>query len=83
MKKYYSYFIKQNRTKSVNFLVANAMAPLNHLFGNHDFCSLNWYSYEAAIEKTNKDETVDIVDKQMKQMKEGYYCSMDKDKLLF
>ena len=55
MKKYYSYFIRQNRTKSIDFLVANAMAPLNHFFGNHDLCSSNWCSCKAAIEKAVKE----------------------------
>ena len=39
MKKYYSYFVKKNRSKDLQWLVKHAMAPLDHLFGNHHLCS--------------------------------------------
>ncbi len=35
MKKYYSYFIKQNCKKDIEWLMNHAMTPLNHLFDDH------------------------------------------------
>ena len=35
MKKYYSYFIKQNCKKDIEWLLEHAMAPLEHLFDDH------------------------------------------------
>ena len=51
MKKCYSYFIKQNRSKPLEWLEANAMDPLNHLFGNHTLCSSNWCTCKAMEER--------------------------------
>ena len=38
MKKYYSYFVKQNCKKDIKWLLKHAMAPLDHLFDDHHLC---------------------------------------------
>ena len=42
LKKYYSYFIKQNRHTSLDYLREHSMAPLYHLFDTHHLCDPNW-----------------------------------------
>ena len=42
MKKYYSYYIKQNRAKGIVWLAEHAMAPLDHLFDDHNLCNSSW-----------------------------------------
>ena len=97
MKKYYSYYIKQNRSKPLEWLEANAMAPLNHLFGNHTLCSSNWCTCKAMEERpisTTEGEKVpdeeiieckenDAVDKRSERAKAGYYRCMINDKALY
>ena len=42
MKKYYSYYIKQNRGKGISYLMKHAMAPLDHMFDDHSLCDSSW-----------------------------------------
>ena len=42
LKKYYSYFIKQNRHQSMEYLREHSMAPLHHLFNDHHLCDASW-----------------------------------------
>lgn len=42
LKKYFGYYLHQNRSKSIEELQKNAMAPLKHLFDNHEFCQSTW-----------------------------------------
>ena len=80
MKKYYSYFIKQNRSNTLEYLLAHAMAPLDHLFGNHHLCNANW-CHCKSIE--DKKEIVQTIDKSSERSKPGYYRSMVNDKRLY
>ena len=38
LKKYYSCYINQFRVGPFEKFVANAAAPIEHMFGNHSFC---------------------------------------------
>ena len=42
MKKYYSYFVKQNCKKDIKWLMEHAMSPLDHLFDDHHLCDSTW-----------------------------------------
>ena len=42
MKKYYSYYIKQNREKGLDWLVKYTMAHIEHLFDDHYLCNSDW-----------------------------------------
>ena len=48
-KKYTSLYIHQNRTGDFSSFLANAMAPVEHLFNNHSFCNPEW-CYSKALE---------------------------------
>ena len=50
MKKYYSYYIKQNRSKGIEWLAKHAMAPLNHLFDDHSLCTSSWCHKKRKLE---------------------------------
>ena len=50
MKKYYSYFIKQNRSKGLAWLVKHAMSPLDHMFDNHSLCHSSWCHKKRILE---------------------------------
>ena len=42
IKKYTSYHIMQNRQDNLEKFVANATAPIEHLFNNHIYCDSSW-----------------------------------------
>ena len=50
MKKYYSYFIKQNRMKGLEYLRSKKMCPVEHLFDNYELCDSTW-----CVKKRGKD----------------------------
>ena len=59
LKKYISCYINQYRNGDFNYFVKNAMAPVEHLFDNHEFCDKSWcwakelaYKTEEIIRKT-------------------------------
>ena len=58
MKKYYSYFIRQNFKKDIEWLLEHAMAPLEHLFHDHHFYDSTWYHKKKALE-TDDQPSVD------------------------
>ena len=53
MKKYYSYFIKQNRGKGISWLMNRAMVPLDHMFDDHSLCNSSWCHRKR---KSNKEK---------------------------
>ena len=55
MKKYYSYFIKQNCKKDLKWIMDHAMAPLNHLFDDHILCNSAWCHKKKLMETTEND----------------------------
>ena len=82
MKKYYSYFIKQNRTKDIEWIVDHALAPLDHMFGDHHLCSTSWCRAKL-MEDANTTETHDKAIKKSERTKEGYYRCKIKDIALY
>ena len=42
LKKYWGYFIKQQRYNNLDEMKNASKAPLNHLFNIHDFCNSTW-----------------------------------------
>ena len=42
IKRYTSYYIRQNRTGPLLDFVANTKAPIEHLFNNHTCCDSSW-----------------------------------------
>ena len=42
IKRYVSYYIRQNRDKSPLDFVKNAKAPIEHLFNDHTWCDSSW-----------------------------------------
>ena len=51
LKKYYQYYIKQNRTKGIEHLRKYRLCPLEHLFDNHEFCDDAWCEKKRKEEK--------------------------------
>ena len=51
LKKYYSYYIKNNRQKSVEDIMDHIMAPLDHIFDDHKYCNSRWCHKERREEK--------------------------------
>ena len=59
IKRYTSYYIRQNRELSLDKFVKNARAPIEHLFNDHTWCDESWcYSKELQV---NKDRIVQSV----------------------
>ena len=77
MKKYYSYFIKQNCKKDMEWLLKHAMAPLNHLFNNHHLCDYTLCHKKKLI---NDNLPVDAEDERNRKT---YYESMGDDAKLY
>ena len=50
IKRYTSYYIRQNRTKPLSEFVANAKAPIEHLFNDHTWCDSSWCWSKQLIE---------------------------------
>ena len=77
MKKYYSYFIKQNCTKEMEWLLEHAMAPLDHLFDNHHLCDSTWCHKKKVV-----NEKLPVDPKEERNNK-TYYRSMKDDEKLY
>ena len=78
MKKYYSYFIKQNCKKPIEWLLEHAIAPLDHLFDDHHHCDSSWCHKKKATE-TDNEPPVDPTDDRNK--KTYYRCKVEDEKL--
>ena len=78
MKKYYSYFIKQNCKKDINWLLEHAMAPLNHLFDDHPLCDSSWCHKKKALDNADQPP---VDDKEERNKKTYYRSKVDDDKL--
>ena len=53
IKRYTSYYIRQNRTKPLSKFVKNARAPIEHLFNDHQWCNSSWcWAKELEEKKT-------------------------------
>ena len=50
LKKYYQYFIKQNRSKGLSYLMEYKWCPLEHLFDNHEFCESTWCERKRKLD---------------------------------
>ena len=53
LKKYYSYYIKTNRQKSVEAIMDHIMVPLDHLFDDHKHCDSRWCHKKRREEDLN------------------------------
>ena len=74
LKKYYSYYIKMNREKSVEDMMKNIMAPLDHMFDDHHLCDSKW-----CYKKRAEEDTMLSADEKSERMKLGYYRSKTED----
>ena len=54
-KRYYLYFIKQNRGKGIEWLMKHAMAPLNHMIDDHSLFFSSWCHKKRKEECTGVD----------------------------
>ena len=50
MKKYFGYFLKQQRFSTLDQIRHASKAPLHHLFNNHQFCNVSWCLAKRAEE---------------------------------
>lgn len=75
MKKYYSYYIKQNRDKGLSWLMEHAMAPLDHMFDDHTLCSSSW----CHRKRKGEGGTISPSERDDK----GYYRSKMTDRSLY
>jgi hypothetical protein len=82
MKKYYGYYIKQNRAKSLEWLHEHAMAPLDHLFNNHHLCCDSW-CFLKQLETKTKDKADNEEPPRSQRLEDGYYRSMTNDLELY
>lgn len=58
IKKYYSYFIKQCRDLPFEEMKRRSLAPVEHLFNNHEYCHESWCVHKKKeIEEKQKKET--------------------------
>ena len=80
MKKYYSYFIKQNCKKPIEWLLEHAMAPLEHLFDDHHLCDSTWCHKKKLLDEEN---TIPAVDDHAERSKKTYYRSKIEDEQLY
>ena len=78
LKKYYSYYIKCNRNKSVEGMMENIMAPLDHLFDDHRHCESSWCHKKAEEEKKTECK-----DGKSEQNRAGHYRCTIEDKELY
>jgi len=75
IKKYYSYYIKYNRSWGIIWFAKHAMARLNHLFDDHSLFNNSWCHKKRKLE-----EGVAIP---AERDNEGYYQSKITDAALF
>ena len=54
IKRYTSYYIRQNRSRPLVEFVANAKAPIEHLFNDHSWCDASWCWSKELQEGTHK-----------------------------
>ena len=54
IKKYTSCYIVQNREGDFNKFVANALAPIEHLFNEHSYCDAEWCWSKEMDEKVHE-----------------------------
>ena len=78
LKKYYAYYMKCNREKSVEDIMENIMAPLDHLFDDHKHCDSSWCHKKAKEEKK-----MECKDSKSERFREGYYRCKVKDKEIY
>ena len=78
LKKYYSYYIKCNRKKSLSEIMDNIMAPIDHLFDDHTHCESSWCHKKAMEENKIKSKEIGS-----ERSREGYYRCKVKDKELY
>ncbi len=53
MKRCIGYWLKQNRNKSLEWLIEHANAPLNHMFNDHSLCDSSWCWVREQHDKNN------------------------------
>ena len=78
LKKYYSYYIKTNRHKSVEEIKEHIMAPLDHLFNDHQHCDSRW-----CHKKRNEEDSEKCNEVGSERNKEGYYRCKTEDGELY
>ena len=58
IKKYYSFYVKQNRGEGIDELMKNRMCPIDHLFDDHTNCNPTWCEKKRIeIEKINESNS--------------------------
>ena len=71
LKKYISCYILQNRNGDFDKFVANAKAPVEHLFDNHEFCDESWcYAKELTCRTEQlvvQSQTQQVISKNISQ----------------
>ena len=85
MKKYYSYFIKQNSSKKIEWLLQHALAPLDHLFDDHRLCDSSWCHKKRLLEEKNTTDNADspVADDKNERNGKTYYRSKMEDVKLY
>ena len=78
LKKYYSYYIKTNRKKSVKDIMEHIMAPLDHLFDDHKHCDSSW-----CHKKRREEDPKQCNEVGSERNKEGYYRNKKDDAELY
>ena len=58
IKRYTSYYIRQNRSGPLLDFVANAKAPIEHLFNDHTWCNPSWCWSKEVQENEDKITSV-------------------------
>ena len=61
IKRYASYYIRQNRTKPLLDFVKNAKAPIEHLFNDHTWCDSSWCWSKTIEEKKEQIVSASIL----------------------
>ena len=80
MKKYYSYFIKQNRRKGIAWLIEHAMAPLDHMFDDHSLCNSSWCHRKRKSDEEKEGATSASPSERDDK---GYYRCKKADSILY
>ena len=76
IKRYASYYIRQNRGRTLSGFVANARAPIEHLFNDHMRCDSAWCWAKEASDKKEKvmkeiaNKCVDVLSSDLVQSKD-------------
>ena len=71
MKKYYLYYIKQNRVKGIEWLMKHSVAPLNYMFDDFSLYNSSW-----CHRKCNDEGKCDATSASTRDDKGYYRCKL-------